>query len=461
MIRTRIAPSPTGKLHLGTSYAALWPYLYARKAGGKFILRVEDTDRERSTKEFAENIIEGLKWLGLEWDEGPFYQMDRLNLYNEYCQKLIKEKKAYYCFCTKEQLEEERKRQTEKESPQVYSGKCRQENKQEGAYVVRFKMPDNRGAIEFDDLIHGKISFDSKLIGDFVIMRQNGIPLYNFAVVVDDIEMEITHVLRGDDHISNTPKQIVLFEALSKTIPTFSHYPMILNQDRSGKLSKRTGSTALEDYKHEGYLPEAIINYLALLGWTPPDDREILARQELVNLFDIKDMNDAPAAWNKTKLDWINGEYIRALSDEQLTDRLHEFLVDHLPKEKIAPVVPLVKERIKKLSDFVPLTLPLFNPPEYDKGVFEKLSINNDQLAIEKIIEKLEELNEPWEQKEFEKTFRSLAQELGISNVDMFQLIRVVVFGQLVTPPLLESMKIIGERESIERAKKALIFLKS
>jgi glutamyl-tRNA synthetase len=463
-VRTRMAPSPTGNLHLGTAYATLWPYLFAKKSEGKFLLRIEDTDRERSTNEFEENIINGLKWLKFSWDEGPFHQMDRLNLYMEKTQQLLQEGKAYFCFCSKEELDEERKKQTESRLPQIYSGKCRNipsgeaEKRKEGGepYVIRHKLSEDRGVIEYEDLIHGKISFDSKLIGDTVIMRQSGIPLYNYAVVIDDIDMGITHVIRGDDHISNTPKQILLWEAFGKDLPSFAHYPVLLNQDRSGKLSKRTGSTSVEEYKHMGYLPEAMINYLALLGWTPPNNQEVLSFEEIINVFDIKDMNNAAAAWNEQKLDWINGEYIRKMSDEELTQRLEAYLVDHPRKEKIAPLVPLIKERIKKLSDFIPLTNFILEKAEYDLEVFKKLKIDDPKVVLEKVLKNLEEMEKPWSSENFEQTFKKLAEELEISNVDMFQLLRIAVSGQLVSPPLFESIQILGEEETLKRIKYVL-----
>lgn len=470
-VRTRMAPSPTGKLHLGTAYATLWPYLFARKNKGVFILRIEDTDRERSTKEFAEDIVRNLKWLGFEWDEGPYYQMDKLSLYQQKAQQLLNGDKAYYCFCSKEELDEERKKQAAEGKPQVYSGKCRKLSAEQAkirkdkgeAYVVRHKLSENRGVIEFDDLIHGKISFDPKLLGDMVIVRQNGIPLYNFVVVVDDIDTNITHVLRGEDHISNTPKQILFFEALGAVPPKFGHYPVILNQDRLGKLSKRTGSTAVEEYKKEGYLPEALINYLALIGWTPPNGKEILRKEEIIDSFDIKDMNKAAAAWNQAKLDWINGEYIRMLPDEELTARLQEFLVDHPAREKIDPVVPLVKERIKKLSDFIPLTDFLFEKPEYEKDIFllQLKGKENEAGNILSEVEKtLSSLKTPWEAEEFERVFRDLAEKLNLSSTQMFQLIRIAVSGQTVTPPLFESIKILGEEETLKRVEDSVAIFK-
>src|SRR3989344_5311077 len=283
-VRVRIPPSPTGKMHLGTAYTAFFNYLFAKKNKGIFIFRWEDTDQERSKKEFEEDILESTKWLGLNWDEGPYRDMDRLKNFQEACDKLLTEGKAYYCFCTTDELEQNRKKQSEKGLPLVYSGKCmnfsseevQKLKSEEKQYVIRYKMPSDRGLISFKDLVFGNVKFDSKLIGDFVIMRASGIPIYNFSVVVDDVEMKITHVLRGEDHISNTPKQIVLFEALGSPLPQFIHTPNILNSDRSGKLSKREGATAVSDYRKDGFLPEAILNYLALLGWSLPEDREIM-----------------------------------------------------------------------------------------------------------------------------------------------------------------------------------------
>lgn len=463
-----MAPSPTGNLHLGTAYATLWPYIFAKSKKGKFILRIEDTDQDRSSSEFASNIISGLDWLKLKWDEGPFYQMQRLPYYKKAAEQLLAQNRAYHCFCTKEELDQQRKIQIQNQHPQIYSGKCRnldkkttEEKLKDNSYVIRYKLPEDRGIVKFNDLVHGEISIDSKLLGDMVIMRQNGIPLYNFAVVVDDLDMQITHVIRGEDHISNTPKQILFFESLNASPPVYAHYPMILNQDRDGKLSKRTGSTALEDYKKEGYLPEVIVNYLALLGWSPKDDQEIFTIEQLIEKFDITHMNKAASAWNSQKLEWLNGEYIRAMSDEQLLERLQEFLIDHPAKEKISSVVPLIKERIKKLSDFVPLTAFLFEEIEYDIDIFEQLKIPNLKEALVLSLDNLNSLKKPWKAEEFESVFRNLSQELNISASQMFQLVRVVISGQLVTPPLFESIQILGEEKTIERINKLIIKFES
>lgn len=465
-----MAPSPTGKLHLGTAYATLWPYLFARKNKGEFILRIEDTDTDRSEKEFTENILEGLVWLGFSWDGKPYFQTDRLSLYKQAVDKLTEEKKAYLCFCTKEELDQERKVAIEKKLPQVYSGKCRNLSKEEkeaglnrgDGFVYRFKLPENRGIVKFSDLIHGDIEVESSLLGDMVIMRQNGIPLYNFAVVVDDLEMEITHVIRGEDHLSNTPKQILFFESLDETPPLFAHYPVILNQDRIGKLSKRTGSMSIDEYKKEGFLPEAIVNFLALLGWCPKDsNREIFSISELINEFDIKDMNKSAGAWNPEKLEWINGEYIRSLSDEELTKRLQEFLVDHPAKDKISSVVPLIKSRIKKLSDFIPLTNFIFSKPVYDLSTFESLKIQETEKVLTEIEDNLNEMKKPWSKDEFESNLRNMATEFNISPTSIFQLIRVAISGQLVTPPLFETIELIGEVETLNRIKEVINKFKS
>ena len=469
MVKTRMAPSPTGNLHLGTAYTTLFNYLFAKKNQGKFILRIEDTDKERNKPEFEENILSGLKWLGLNWDEGPYKQTERLENYQKASQKLLDSKDAYYCFCTPEELDVNRKEQISKGLPQIYSGKCRNLNLEESKkqidegkrYVVRLKMPEDRGKITWNDMLHGEVSFDSSLIGDTVIMRANGIPLYNFAVVVDDIDMKISHVLRGEDHISNTPKQIVLFEALGAKIPEFAHWPSILNPDRMGKLSKRNNATSVDEFKHDGYLSEALVNYMALIGWTMPDEKEIMSLSEMEQTFDIKKMRLSGAAFDYNKLDWINGEYIRKMTDEELTKRLQDYLVDHPAKEKIAPVVPLIKERIKKLSDFIPLTDFLFEKPEYDMAQFQKVKSKNQKEELHRISEQLEQMKIPWDAKEFEEAFKALAAELGISNLDMFQLIRVAVSGQLVTPPLFESIQILGEEETRNRVKEAISFIEN
>lgn len=467
-VRTRMAPSPTGNLHIGTAYATMWPYIYARHNGGVFILRMEDTDQQRSTKEFEDNIINGLKSLGFDWDEGPFHQMDRLEVYKKYAHKLLDEDKAYFCFCTPEELELEKKDQAVLKLPQIYSGKCRSLTKEEiDAYievgrkpVIRFKL-NTEEMITFNDVLHGDVTFDPKVLGDMVIMRSTGIPLYNFAVVVDDIEMKITDVVRGDDHISNTPKQVMIFRALGEKPPVYAHFPMILNQDRSGKLSKRTGSTSVQDFLHEGYLPEVLFNYIALLGWHPKGDVEIFSKEELIKNYNIDDMNSSAAAWNQPKLDWMNGEYIRLMTDDELTKRLTDYLIDHPAKDKIASIVPLIKERIKKLSDFIPLTNFFFEEVEYDMAVFDEIKVEYKAALLEKSLKTFKDLSSPWKLEEYEEAFRNLAKDEGIGNREMFQLLRIAISGQLVTPPLYESMQILGEDKVLIRIENAINFLRN
>lgn len=474
-IRVRMAPSPTGNLHLGTAYTTLFNYLFAKKNSGKFILRIEDTDKERSKKEFEDNILDGLEWLKLNWDEGPFRQSERLQNYKDAADKLLSGGSAYYCFCTPFELEQERNERIAAKLPPVYSGKCRSltremvdANLKSGInFAIRFSIPEDYGMIVFSDLIHSEISFDPSLLGDMVIMRGNGIPLYNFAVVVDDVDMKITHVLRGDDHLSNTPKQILLFEALGAKVPEFAHWPSILNPDRIGKLSKRQGATSIDDYRKDGYLPEAILNYLALLGWTMPDEREIMSLSEMEETFSLKKMRLSSAAFDIQKLDWMNGEYIRKTEDVKLKAQILNYLKDltggetpyEINEEILEKAVPLIKERIKKLSDFIPLTDFLFNKPDYGLDIFKRLKIRDLGLMIKQVLEKMEGLKKPWEKEEFEKVFVDLAKELNLSNTQMFQLIRVAVSGNLVTPPLFECIKILGEDEVLSRVVKANEFV--
>lgn len=473
-VRTRMAPSPTGNLHLGTAYATLWPYLFARHNQGEFLLRIEDTDQNRSAKQFEENITDGLKWLGLVWDKKVQHQIDRLELYKQAAHKLVAEDKAYLCFCSKEELGTERQEQIRGGLPQIYSGKCRRltvkeiaQKKQQGlGYVIRYKLSEGRGVIEFDDLLHGKVSIEANLLGDMIILRGDGVALYNFAVVVDDIDMEITHVIRGDDHLSNTPKQILFFEALGKKLPVFAHYPMVLNPDRIGKLSKRAGSTSLDDYRKDGFLAEVLINYLALVGWTHPQGKEIFSKEELIELFDIEDMSRSAAAWSPQKLEWLNGEYIRALANVELKEKIKDYLDNVLGSgarddKKLSEVIPLIKERIKKLSDFVPLTDFLWEKPEYNIEIFKKIVKDEPEIKaiMQSILDQLEKLSSPWGSSEFEEAFKKLAVEGGVTNTQMFQLVRVAVSGQLVTPPLFESILILGEDETKNRIKEALSWL--
>lgn len=419
-IRVRYAPSPTGNPHVGNIRTALFTYLYARANKGEFLLRIEDTDKKREIVESHTAIMDSLKWLGINWDGEPLLQSQRTEIYKEHAQKLLENKVAY---------------------------------EEDGAIFFKTKKDGVTGWI---DLIGDKkIEFKNSTQEDFVILKSDGFPTYHLASVVDDHLMGITTVSRGEDWISSTPKHIMLYEAFNWNLPQFAHFPNILASDRS-KLSKRHGSIGVLDYKKEGFLPQAIVNYLALLGWTPSSGKEILTIAEMIQEFDLKDINIAPAIFDVRKLEWMNGEYIRRESDEQLLKDLEEFLVDHPVKERIEPLIPLVKERIRKLSDFIPLTDFLFEEPEYERSIFDKILGKSGldlKKAIEEIILVLENLRRPYDAESFEKEFRKLGEKLNLSATQMFQLIRVCVSGQLVTPPLFECIRLLGEEKTLSRVK--------
>ena len=344
-VRTRFAPSPTGYLHIGGARTALYCWLYARKTQGTFILRIEDTDLERSTPESVQAILDGMQWLGLNYDEGPYYQTKHFARYKEVIQQLIDEGKAYRCYCSKERLEKLREEQTAKKEKPRYDGFCRERtSKGEGAYVVRFKNP-LEGVVEFDDLIRGKLSFANTELDDLIIARSDGTPTYNFTVVVDDWDMKITHVIRGDDHINNTPRQINILRALGATPPFYAHVPMILGSDGK-RLSKRHGAVGVMQYREDGFLPEALLNYLVRLGWSH-GDQEIFSISELIDYFAIEDINRAPAAFNREKLLWLNQHYMKT------SDR------DHVARELLWHMEKLGIKTEKLLQHS--LTLLLFN----------------------------------------------------------------------------------------------------
>ncbi len=416
-VRTRFAPSPTGLMHIGGVRTALYAYLVAKKNNGTFTLRIEDTDRSRYMEGAVPDIIGTLKWLGLDFDEGPIYQSERKDIYAKYARELVDKGFAY---------------------------------EQDGA--IWFKT-EKEGKTSITDLVGQRvIEFDNGTQNDFVILKSDSFPTYHLAHVVDDHEMQTNPVIRGAEWISSIPKHVMLFKAFGWEVPQYAHLPIILGSDKS-KLSKRHGAKAASDFQKDGFLPEAILNYMALLGWTSPSEKEILSVEEMIRNFDLKDVNLSNPVFDITKLEWMNGEYIRQMSDEELTKRMQEFLVDHPAKEKIAELVPLVKERIKKLSDFVPLTDFIFENPEYRIEEFNKVKVENQKEVLEKIAQTLENLPKPWDSASFEQSFRKLAEDSGIKAGDMFQLIRLAVSGQTVTPPLFESIKIIGEEETLDRIK--------
>ncbi len=467
-VRTRIAPSPTGEdIHIGNLYTALINWAVARKNQGKFIIRIEDTDRERLVQGSEDRILSTLQQYGIKYDEGPdiggpfapYRQSERLELYKKYALQLVDQGAAYYCFCSKEKLEELKKQEglprkkhleycdfnIEKAKERVNSGE---------KYVIRLKVPSAKD-VTFDDLIRGKIVINTDQIDDQILIKSDGFPTYHMAVVVDDHLMEISHVIRAEEWISSTPKHVLIYNALGWELPIFAHLPLLRNTDRS-KLSKRHNAVWASWYIKEGFLPEAVLNYLALMGWSNPQGTEIFSLDEFIKNFDLKDVLPLGPVFDVTKLEWMNGEYIRKMTVEQLTKRLQEYLVDHPAKDKIGPIVPLIKERIKKLSDFIPLTDFLFEKPEYEKEIFAKVvgdKKDNLEGIFSEVLNTLNSLKTPWEAEEFEKNFRALGEKLGLSSTQIFQLIRVAISGQTVTPPLFESIKILGEGETVKRVK--------
>lgn len=488
-VRTRIAPSPTGYLHIGLARTSLFNYLFAKKYEGGFVLRIEDTDLERSRAEFEKDIIENLKWLGIEWNEGPdiegkygpYRQSQRLALYAKYLEKLLAENKAYYCFCSEEELEVQRQYQMSLGEAPRYSGKCANLDKEtvekylaEGKpKVLRFRVPSKK--VSFDDLIRGRLEFDTGLTGDIIIAKDLNTPLYNFAVVIDDFEMKISHVIRGEEHISNTPKQILIQEALGLPRPLYAHLPLILGPDRT-KLSKRHGSASILDYRKAGYLPEALINFMAFLGWNPGDEREIYSLSSLVREFSLERVQKSGAVFNIKKLDFLNGFYIRQRSPEKLTELCLSYLIEAglVEKEKInlellTKIVLIYQERLKKLSEIVDLTDFFFKENlEYDKNLLKwketsDKDIKNSLDRLEKVLSKIK--TEDWNKEtlenillpESEKVGPAL-QQTGYGVKDRGYLLwplRVALTGKTASAGPFEIAEILGREKTLKRIKEA------
>ncbi|PIT92312.1 MAG: glutamate--tRNA ligase [Candidatus Harrisonbacteria bacterium CG10_big_fil_rev_8_21_14_0_10_42_17] len=476
-IRVRMAPSPTGVLHVGTARTAIFNWLFAKAEGGTFVLRVEDTDKERSKKEYEEEIIENLNWLGIDWDEGPYkggeygpyHQSERTEIYKRYLQNLLKEHKVYYCFCTKEELENEREGQLAQGFAPKYSGKCRalsetevKEKRHSGASsVIRFKTPEI--AITFHDLIRGDIKNDLALAGDFVIARDEESPLYNFTVVIDDYEMKISHVLRGEDHIANTAKQYALQKELGFPHPKYAHLPLILDKRRA-KLSKRDAVVGIEEYKNMGYLPEALFNFLTLLGWHPTDDKEMMTIEELIMRFDITKVQKGGAIFNTEKLDWLNGQYIKNMGSRELLNYIKEYvnIKDDFSEKELIKIVDLVKERMRKITDFKEHTHFFWELPEYEgkmliwKATGKARTLENLNYVIEtlKNVQKAD-----FTRNEIEKIVGVIADERGRGEV--LWPIRAALSGLKTSPGPYEIMDILGKEEAIKRLKKAVVRLET
>ncbi len=471
-VRVRFAPSPTGFLHLGGARTALFNWLFAKHEKGKFLLRIEDTDKERSQKIYEEDILNNLKWLGLIPDEPFIRQSERKEIYKHYLEKLIKENKAYYCFCTPEELEVERQSQLSQGLTPKYSGRCRNLTPEETnkkiekgeKTVIRLKIPNIE--ISFNDLIRGKITYNLELIGDIIIAKSPTEPLYNFAVIVDDFETNITHVIRGEEHLANTPKQIILQKALDFPPVNYAHLPLILGPDRK-KLSKRYLDKAIKDYKNEGYLKEAILNFLVLLGWHPIKDREIISVEEMIEEFSLERVQKAGAVFNPEKLDWLNGYYLRHLE----TDKIFVYLKEFVPEkwleneEFLKKVITLEKERLKKLSQFPQTAEFFFNLPEYPKerliwrGSTQETTLNNLETLL-KIIET--ETLIPQENNNILEIIKekiiNFANEKGKGEV--LWPFRVALSGLEASPDPLSIMETLVKNETIRRLNIAINKLK-
>jgi nondiscriminating glutamyl-tRNA synthetase len=487
--RVRIAPSPTGPLHIGTARTALFNYLFARRTGGTFLLRMEDTDVARSTVAFEADILDNLHWLGIQWDEGPdaaggddrgpygpYRQMERLERYAAAATDLLARDLAYPCYCTPEELDADRRAQEVAHQPPRYVGRCANLTPEERAAriaegrpgALRFRVTP--GPVRFDDLIRGQVEIDTvNLGGDFVIVRGDGTPLYHFTVVVDDAAMEISHVIRGEDHLSNTPKHILLFQAFGHEVPRFAHLPLILNPDRT-KMSKRKSQTAISDYRAQGFVPEAMVNFLSLLGWSTGTEEEILALDELAARFDLEHVQKGGAIFDRDRLEWLNGRWIRRLEPDELIARLGPFLdgeleagrIDRAPAaEELRPLVSIIQERLPTLGaigdlvgflwvDRLEPDLALLVPKRWDQATTLD-ALRAARGTIEDAVGPV-----TFEADELEPPLRALAEARGWKAGDLFMAIRVAVTGRTATPPLFDSLVALGRERVFARLDAAI-----
>ena len=457
---TRFAPSPTGHLHIGGARTALFSWLYARRHGGRFILRVEDTDRERSTEEYVRAILEGMAWLGLAHDEGPYYQTQRFDRYGEVIKRMLAEGTAYHCYCSRERLEMLRAAQMAAKEKPRYDGLCRNglASIPEGVKpVVRFRNPVD-GQVVFEDLIRGSIAFENAELDDLIIARSDGTPTYNFTVVVDDADMGVTHVIRGDDHINNTPRQINLLRALGVTPPAYAHVPMILGAD-GHRLSKRHGAVSVLQYRDEGYLPEALLNYLVRLGWSH-GDQEIFSRQEMIDLFDLRSVHRAPSIFNPDKLLWLNQQYLKTADPAYVADHLRGHLarlgVDPNAGPDLAGVVVALRERSKTLVEMAEGARFFFTDHlAYDEKAVAKYLGEEGRRALNVVGDALARLD-PWTTEAIHEVIETVAAVGGWKMGQVAQPLRVAVSGTAVSPPIDQTLALLGRDKSLARIAEAL-----
>ena len=474
-VRVRFAPAPTGLLHIGNARTALFNYIFAKRHQGTFILRIEDTDVERSTEASIDHILEDLQWLGIGWEEGPdrggpdgpYRQTQRLSLYRDYTEQLLREGKVYKCFCSNERLEALRKEQISKGQMPRYDGRCRSLAKEEISKlesegirsVLRFRI--GRGAIVFEDLVHGRMHFESEGIGDFIIIRSDGMAAYNFACVIDDHLMHVTHVIRGEDHLSNTPRQILIYQALGWPSPIFAHHPLILGSDRS-PLSKRHGATAVSQYREEGFLPEALVNYLVLLGWTPPSGEEILPLERLVQDFSLDAISKSAPIFNRKKLEWLNSHYIRQKEEERLSELLLPYLeraglqIRQVDRNYLIKISGLLKENLVVLSQIKEYLGIFFDEKFFfEDGTKTVLLDSRNRETLHIILKKLEDSpqitidNCP-------SLLSELEEKTGRRGKDLYAPLRAGVTGKTKGPELVKTLPLLGKERIIKRLEMAL-----
>lgn len=459
-VRTRFAPSPTGYLHIGGARTALFNLLYARRLKGKFILRIEDTDVARSTKESIQAILDGMEWLGLNWDEGPFFQSQRFDEYRKFAHQLLEKRLVYRCYCTPEELEARREAALKEGRPPMYDGRCRaRTDTPDKPFALRFKVPP--GSTSFKDEIKGFISFDNSTIEDLIILRSDGTPTYNFCVVVDDATMGITHVIRGDDHINNTPKQMLLYKALGYELPIFAHLPMILGADKT-RLSKRHGATSVMAYKEMGYLPHALVNYLARLGWSA-GDQEIFSMDELVEKFSLESVGKSSGVFNPEKLLWLNQHYIKSSRPEELAPLLLPFWkelgVDAQNDTRLVPIVKTLQERARTLKEMAEHSLFYFKEKvEYDPRAAEKFLNAESAGLLQELTERLSALPS-FNEAGIEAAFNALLEEKGLKLGKLAQPVRVALTGTTVSPGIFETLAAMGKDMALKRLRDALDFI--
>lgn len=459
-MKLRFAPSPTGFLHVGGARTAIFNLLHARHFGGRMLLRIEDTDVERSKQHHAEQIVSSLRWLGVEWDEGPLYQSDRLERYRERAEELVASGRAYRCYCTVEELEAERSACEKAGLAYRYSGRCRDASSSEAPdapHVIRMRVP--KDPIDFHDLIREDVHFDGELIDDFVLLRSDRNPTYHLSVVVDDIDMEVTHVARGDDHLSNTPKHIILFNAFGADVPVFAHLPLILGSDRK-RLSKRTGATSAEEYRDMGIVPQALFNFLTLLGWNPGGDVELIAAEDAAKVFDLRDVNKAPAVFDAEKLLWMNGQYLMRMSVDEVYPHLLPFLGDRARTlEELREVIALTKGRARTLKELAEHMEPFLGADEeiaYEPDAVKK-HLKGDDLAA-RLSELFDTLaaTEPFDTTTTEQALRALAESRGLSAGKLIHPLRLALTGRGASPPIFDVAVVLGKERSLARLRRMI-----